>query len=104
MGDTKLSSLSTYGLQWCFKQLGKEEFETFKEWLKETTSELATCSFPLAEVDDANSEHLTSLLHEHYKDSFAWKISIDIFEKMHLSALSEVARDEMKSECDSGQV
>uniref|UniRef100_A0A4X1T750 NLR family pyrin domain containing 5 n=1 Tax=Sus scrofa TaxID=9823 RepID=A0A4X1T750_PIG len=96
MGDTKLSSLSTYGLQWCFKQLGKEEFETFKEWLKETTSELATCSFPLAEVDDANSEHLTSLLHEHYKDSFAWKISIDIFEKMHLSALSEVARDEMK--------
>ncbi|XP_057575701.1 NACHT, LRR and PYD domains-containing protein 5 [Hippopotamus amphibius kiboko] len=96
MGEAQISSFSSYGLRWCFKQLGKEELQTFKALLKESASEPATCSFPLAQVDAADSALLASLLQEHYKESSAWKLSIDIFEKMSLSALSEMARDEMR--------
>nr|CAQ03487.2 MATER protein [Sus scrofa] len=72
--DTQYPAYSTWGRRWCFEHLGKEELETFKERLKEPTSEHATCSFPLAEVDDAKSEHLTSLLHEYFPPSFAWSL------------------------------
>nr|XP_010960237.1 NACHT, LRR and PYD domains-containing protein 5 [Camelus bactrianus] len=97
MGEARLlTSFSSYGLQWCLKQLGREEFQTFKALLRESAAEPAAGSLPLAEVDGADAERLTSLLHEHYKWYFAWKISTDIFEKMSLSALSEMAKDEMK--------
>uniref|UniRef100_A0A8C0AHC2 Pyrin domain-containing protein n=1 Tax=Bos mutus grunniens TaxID=30521 RepID=A0A8C0AHC2_BOSMU len=96
MREAKIAPFSNYGLQWCFEQLGKEEFQTFKALLKEHASESAACSFPLVQVDRADAESLASLLHEHCRASLAWKTSTDIFEKMSLSALSEMARDEMK--------
>ena len=98
MREAKTAPFSSYGLQWCFEQLGKEELQTFKALLKEHASEPAACSFPLVQVDRADAVSLASLLHEHCRASLAWKTSIGIFEKMRLSALSEMARDEMKSE------
>ncbi|XP_017918992.1 PREDICTED: NACHT, LRR and PYD domains-containing protein 5 [Capra hircus] len=96
MREAKTAPFSSYGLQWCFEQLGKEELQTFKALLKEHASEPAACSFPLVQVDRADAVSLASLLHEHCRASLAWKTSIGIFEKMRLSALSEMARDEMK--------
>ena len=98
MREAKIAPFSSYGLQWCFEQLGKEEFQTFKALLKQHASEPAAWSLPLAQVDGADAESLASLMHEHCRASLAWKASIDVFEKMRLSALSEMARDEMKSE------
>ena len=98
MREAKTAPFSSYGLQWCFEQLGKEELQTFKALLKEHASEPAACSFPLVQVDRADAVSLASLLHEHCRASLTWKTSIGIFEKMRLSALSEMARDEMKSE------
>ncbi|KAI4535014.1 hypothetical protein MG293_015874 [Ovis ammon polii] len=97
MREAKTAPFSSYGLQWCFEQLGKEELQTFKALLKEHASEPAACSFPLVQVDRADAASLASLLHEHCRASLAWKTSIGIFEKMRLSVLSEMARDEMKS-------
>ncbi|XP_043290626.1 NACHT, LRR and PYD domains-containing protein 5 [Cervus canadensis] len=96
MREAKIAPFSNYGLQWCFEQLGEEEFQTFKALLKEHVSEPAAWSLPLAQVDRADAESLASLMHEHCRASLAWKTSIDVFEKMSLSALSEIARDEMK--------
>ncbi|XP_065776895.1 NACHT, LRR and PYD domains-containing protein 5 [Muntiacus reevesi] len=96
MREAKIAPFSNYGLQWCLEQLGKEEFQTFKALLKERASEPAAWSLPLAQVDTADAESLASLMHEHCRAPLAWKTSIDVFEKMSLSALSEMARDEMK--------
>uniref|UniRef100_A0A671E471 NLR family pyrin domain containing 5 n=1 Tax=Rhinolophus ferrumequinum TaxID=59479 RepID=A0A671E471_RHIFE len=98
MGEANLPSLSKCGLQWCFKQLGEEGFETFKDLVKEKASELAACSFPWIEVDNANMEHLAYLLHEHCRGPLVWKISISIFDEMDLPALAQKARDYMESE------
>ncbi|OWK15656.1 NLRP5 [Cervus elaphus hippelaphus] len=35
MREAKIAPFSNYGLQWCFEQLGEEEFQTFKALLKE---------------------------------------------------------------------
>lgn len=98
MGEANLPSLSKYGLQWCFKQLGEEGFQTFKDLVKGKASELAVCSFPWIEVDNANVEHLAYLLHEHCRGPLVWKISMSIFDEMDLPALSQKARDHMESE------
>ncbi|XP_059007183.1 NACHT, LRR and PYD domains-containing protein 5 [Mustela lutreola] len=89
MREAKLPSFSNYALQWCFMQLSKEEFQMFKGLLMEKASEVAVCSFPWVEVNNADMEHLASLLHEHYEESLLWKISNHIFETMGLSTLSE---------------
>lgn len=104
MREAKLPSFSNYALQWCFMQLSKEEFQMFKGLLMEKASEVAVCSFPWVEVNNADMEHLASLLHEHYEESLLWKISNHIFETMGLSTLSEKARQEMKSEYALGKI
>nr|KAF6411131.1 NLR family pyrin domain containing 5 [Rousettus aegyptiacus] len=96
MEEANLPSFSSYGLCWCFKQLGEGEFQVFKDLLKENASELAMCSFPWVEVDKANVEHLVYLLHEHCRIPLVWKISTAIFEQMNLPMLSQKARDEME--------
>lgn len=103
MREAKLPSFSNYALQWCFLQLSKEEFQTFKGLLTENASEVAMCSFPWAEVNNASVAHLASLLHEHCEESLVWRISNHIFETMGLSTLSEKARKEMKSEYALGE-
>ncbi|KAM5297568.1 NACHT, LRR and PYD domains-containing protein 5 [Glossophaga mutica] len=96
MGEASASSLPSYGLQWCLRQLSKEELQIFKILLKENASELVACSFPWAEVDGSNTEHLASALHEHCRGPLVWKICMGIFHEMHLPALSQKARDEME--------
>lgn len=98
MGEASTSSFPNYGLLWCLRQLGKEEFQTFKNLLKENASELVTRSFPWAEIDNSNTEHLACILHKHCSAPLVWKICVDLFQEMNLPALSQRARDEMESE------
>ncbi|XP_054444117.1 NACHT, LRR and PYD domains-containing protein 5 [Pteronotus mesoamericanus] len=96
MGEASPPPSPDSGLQECLRQLSKEEFQTFKDLLKENTSELDTCSFPWEEVDDSHAEELASILHEHCSGPLVWKICLDIFHEMNLPALSQKARDEME--------
>ncbi|KAM9632830.1 NACHT, LRR and PYD domains-containing protein 5 [Trichechus inunguis] len=96
--EVKSPSFSIYGLHWCFMELDKDEFEMFKEFLKEETSERMKGSLPWSEVKNANVECLASLLHEYYMGPLIWEISINVFEKMRLSELSEIAKNALKKD------
>ncbi|KAK1329664.1 hypothetical protein QTO34_009846 [Cnephaeus nilssonii] len=96
MGEANVSPFSDCGLRWCLEQLDKEEFQTFKELLMESTSGLVPGSFPWVEVPGADAQHLAFLLHEHCQALVVWSMAMDIFLEMNLPVLSQKAKEEME--------
>nr|XP_040139658.1 NACHT, LRR and PYD domains-containing protein 5 [Ictidomys tridecemlineatus] len=104
METDQLYTLTNYGLQWCLKELDKEEFHTFKKLLKEKYSEVTKNPIPWAEVDAAGPEGLAALLLEYHVGHLAWTVCINIFREMSLFTLTEKAREEERKVCSMSEI
>lgn len=92
------SFFSEFGLLWYLKELSRNEFNIFKEKLKQETLHLGLQQIPWANVKKATREALATLLVKHYKETQAWDVTFTIFQKINREDLCQKAKKECTGE------
>ncbi|XP_070258563.1 NACHT, LRR and PYD domains-containing protein 4 [Myotis yumanensis] len=88
------SFFSEFGLLWYLEELSRNEFNIFKEKLKQETLHLGLQQIPWANVKKATREVLANLLVKHYKETQAWDVTFTIFQKINREDLCQKAKKE----------
>ncbi|XP_028637683.1 NACHT, LRR and PYD domains-containing protein 4F-like [Grammomys surdaster] len=98
------SFISDFGLIWYLKELNKQEFMKFKDFLIQEILELKLKQISWTEVKKASQEDLANLLLKCYGENQAWDMTFKILQKINRKDLTERARRKTADVVDSSHI
>nr|XP_034348800.1 NACHT, LRR and PYD domains-containing protein 4F-like [Arvicanthis niloticus] len=98
------SLISDFGLIWYLKELKKQEFMKFKDFLIQEIMELKLKQISWTEVKKASQEDLANLLLKCYGKNQAWDMTLKILQKINRKDLTERARRAIADVVDSSSI